>query len=174
MSNSGSGKEENVADNLRGLVKMAWDVSSNISNMEDEIRLCTLRIIIAVVVLYAAMMFAILPTGNFVSDSYIFGVSIRSNFFMIKIIGFLILSIPIFSYIFLFFIKVKKLKYDIESEQDVLNQLLAVTFDVRRSISYEQHQNSILEYIAIDLDLKRINFSVSKKRKNRKDIKNDN
>lgn len=158
-------RKENITDNLKELVKMAWGVSENIQKMEDEVRKCFIRLSVTVLLLYICIMVAFIPVDGFETTSFIGGVFFGKGFAFIKSIGLLFLCTPLVAYVLLSIMRILKMKNDIESEQDVLNQLLAVTFDIRRSVSYIQQRKYILEFITIDLDLKRLKFAASKGRK---------
>lgn len=175
MDDNNKGRDDSVTDNLRVLVNMGKEVSDNIVRMEDKVRKCFIIISILVLFLYASVLIFFIPFDGVLSTNFI-GNS-KFSFFksdLIKIVGLFFWAIPITLYILLIAIKIKKLRDDIESEQDVLNQLLAVTFDVRRSISYSSNRKSVLDYIAIDMDLKRLKFAASKSTKKQRNLKESN
>lgn len=162
-------KGSDIVNDLRGLVKMAWDVSHNISKMENEIMKCNFFIAISISFFYAIIAVGVLIDLHHHSDSSSSLLFFGDNVLIIRVVIFFLAFACSFSSLYFFLVKRRRLRNDIESEQDVLNQLLAVTFDIRRSMSYKQQKESILEYIAIDLDLKRIKFSASRKSKKNKD-----
>jgi hypothetical protein len=157
-------RDDNLAANLKGLVKMAWDVSNNIERMEQEIKRGLIKCFSLIFILYCALMVLFLPLGSFFSPAMVDSTMGNNGLIIVKFIGFVVVCAPLFTYFLSVTLNNKKLKSDIESEQDVLNQLLAVTFDIRRSVSYSKQKDSVLEFIEIDLDLKRLKFSASKRK----------
>lgn len=149
-----------VISSLKDLVKMAVGVRNNINKIENEIRNTYLKIFISISISY---FFVLLIFGFRVGLKSLVFLSGVLNVYLL--LGFLFLCVCLLTYGLLLISNLKKMKLDLEAEKDVLNELLSITFDVRKGIHLYQQRENILELVEIDMDLKRIRFSTKKKGK---------
>jgi hypothetical protein len=137
---------------LESLIEMAESVSMTVEDLHTKITNLRSMAVMSLVTTYAGGAGAV-----FLLKSSEFSESLNSSaLLLVGLIGFTLASASIF-FLFQYVSKIKKLKYKIETEREVLHHLLDMVFEYKDHVYSGNH--SFVEKALIEMRLKRIGFS---------------
>lgn len=153
--NSENIKTDFTDKKLESLVIMAESVSKKIEVLKSKINNLKMKTILFLAILYFLVAFIIIPIIK--PDSFSLFQKIDPWFIVTPLLVLAVLSSILISQCFL---NLKRFKYTLNKEKEILHYLLDMVFEYRENIyATSEKQIDYVEMAILDIRLKRISFS---------------